>query len=364
MVQPWQRITRQRITQSFSSSQEISFPPIANSDRQENPIVIEAVVEGHLIRRMYAAGGSASEVLYEHCFNRLFVSKPLHRITVHWPPGVLKNPSVPIHGTPTAQIPGRRGNSDIRRNTITPARMHNGSEDPQVLSNKQTTAEGIKVAIHPEYPKQTVTIGGSLSEKGKMELYDLLRSNLDIFTWKPVDMTGILRSIADHRLNVCERCSPIRQKRRGQAPDRNKTIQEEVTKLVEAAIIIREVHYHNWLSNPVMVKKHDVLPRRLQRISPDTYGRGRRIKDNFFCYAKMPIGLKNARATYQRLVDKAFERQIGHNLEVYVDDLVIKSHTEQEILRDVQETFQTLRKINMKLNPKKCTFYAEEGMLC
>ncbi|GJW70885.1 hypothetical protein Tco_0127802 [Tanacetum coccineum] len=61
MVQPWQRITRERITQSFSASQEISFPPIANNDRQENPIVIEAVVEGHLIRRMYAAGGSASE---------------------------------------------------------------------------------------------------------------------------------------------------------------------------------------------------------------------------------------------------------------------------------------------------------------
>ncbi|GJY96951.1 reverse transcriptase domain-containing protein [Tanacetum coccineum] len=76
----------------------------------------------------------------------------------------------------------------------------------------------------------------------------------------------------------------------------------------------------------------------------------------------MPFGLKNAGATYQRLVDKAFDSQVGRNMEVYVDDLVIKSHTEEEMIRDINETFRTLRRINMKLNPKKCTFGAREGM--
>ncbi|GJX57499.1 reverse transcriptase domain-containing protein [Tanacetum coccineum] len=71
-----------------------------------------------------------------------------------------------------------------------------------------------------------------------------------------------------------------------------------------------------------------------------------------FCYSKMPFGLKNAGATYQRLVDKSFQKKIGRNLEVYVDDLVIKSRTEQEIMRDIEETFRTLREINMKLDPK------------
>nr|GEX35759.1 reverse transcriptase domain-containing protein [Tanacetum cinerariifolium] len=74
-----------------------------------------------------------------------------------------------------------------------------------------------------------------------------------------------------------------------------------------------------------------------------------------FCYSKMAFGLKNAGATYQRLVDKAFQKQIGRNLEVCVDDLVIKSCTKQEIMRDIEETFRTLREINMKMNPKKCT---------
>ncbi|GJR65945.1 reverse transcriptase domain-containing protein [Tanacetum coccineum] len=80
-----------------------------------------------------------------------------------------------------------------------------------------------------------------------------------------------------------------------------------------------------------------------------------------FCYTKMPFGLRNAGATYQRLVDKAFHKQIGRNLEVYVDDLVIKSRTEDKIVRDIEDTFKTLREINMKLNPKKCTFGVEEG---
>nr|GEX57114.1 reverse transcriptase domain-containing protein [Tanacetum cinerariifolium] len=74
----------------------------------------------------------------------------------------------------------------------------------------------------------------------------------------------------------------------------------------------------------------------------------------------MPSGLKIAGATYQRLVDKAFQKQIGQNLEVYVDDLVIKSQTKKEVIRDIEETFKTLRKINMKLNPKKCAFGMRE----
>nr|GEZ57970.1 reverse transcriptase domain-containing protein [Tanacetum cinerariifolium] len=81
-----------------------------------------------------------------------------------------------------------------------------------------------------------------------------------------------------------------------------------------------------------------------------------------YCYTKMPFGLKNAGATYHRLMDKAFEGQVGQNIEVYVDDLVVKSHTEAEMVRNIKETFRTLRKVNMKLNPKKCSFVLLEGV--
>ncbi|KAK1435491.1 hypothetical protein QVD17_01255 [Tagetes erecta] len=80
-----------------------------------------------------------------------------------------------------------------------------------------------------------------------------------------------------------------------------------------------------------------------------------------FCYKKMPFGLKNAGATYQRLIDKVFAKQLGRNMEAYVDDLVIKSQDEDRMLADIQETFDNLRSINMKLNPSKCSFGFKEG---
>ncbi|XP_022040051.1 uncharacterized protein LOC110942585 [Helianthus annuus] len=75
----------------------------------------------------------------------------------------------------------------------------------------------------------------------------------------------------------------------------------------------------------------------------------------------MPFGLRNVGATYQRLMDKAFEKQIDRNLEVYVDDLVMKSREEKQMLEDIEETFKKPREYNIKLNPKKCSFGVEEG---
>ena len=75
----------------------------------------------------------------------------------------------------------------------------------------------------------------------------------------------------------------------------------------------------------------------------------------------MPFGLKNAGATYQRLVNKIFSRQIGRNMEVYVDDMLVKSKEEDTHLDDLKETFATLRQYQMRLNPSKCTFGVSSG---
>ncbi|GJW50721.1 reverse transcriptase domain-containing protein [Tanacetum coccineum] len=80
-----------------------------------------------------------------------------------------------------------------------------------------------------------------------------------------------------------------------------------------------------------------------------------------FCYEKMPFGLKNAGATYQRLTDNMFARHLGRNIEIYVDDMVIKIKSEGSLIADITETFNMLKKANMKLNPKKCTFGVESG---
>ena len=57
----------------------------------------------------------------------------------------------------------------------------------------------------------------------------------------------------------------------------------------------------------------------------------------------MPFGLKNAKATYQRLVNQMFNKQIGKNVEVYIDDMLVKSKEEEDHLDDLKEMFNTLR---------------------
>ncbi|KAL0456609.1 UNVERIFIED_CONTAM: Retrovirus-related Pol polyprotein from transposon [Sesamum latifolium] len=75
-----------------------------------------------------------------------------------------------------------------------------------------------------------------------------------------------------------------------------------------------------------------------------------------FCYVAMPFGLNNAGATYQRLADKIFRLQIGRNVKVYVDDMLVKSQKVGEHVNDLEETFSVLRKYKLKLNPAKCAF--------
>lgn len=79
-----------------------------------------------------------------------------------------------------------------------------------------------------------------------------------------------------------------------------------------------------------------------------------------FCYQKMPFGLNNVGETYQRLMDKVFGNHIVRNAEVYVYEMVIKSHNEAALLHDIEETFQTLTRAQMKLNLGKCTLGVEE----
>ena len=73
-----------------------------------------------------------------------------------------------------------------------------------------------------------------------------------------------------------------------------------------------------------------------------------------YCYNVMPFGLKNVGATYQRLVNKIFIGQIGRKIEVYVDDMLVKSKKMKDHITDLEEAFKFLKHFNMKLNLSKC----------
>ncbi|KAK1618435.1 hypothetical protein QYE76_023952 [Lolium multiflorum] len=77
----------------------------------------------------------------------------------------------------------------------------------------------------------------------------------------------------------------------------------------------------------------------------------------------MPFGLKNAGATYQRMMQKCLATQIGKNVQVYIDDVVITTKEGSTLIDDLRETFDNLDKFRLKLNPTKCSFGVPAGEL-
>ena len=254
-------------------------------------------------------------------------------------------------------------------------------------------------------PKRTTRIGTLASWSVRQALTAFLRANQDVFAWSHEDMPGIDPSIMVHKLNVSSSFPPVRQKKRVFAQERDKATAEEIRKLLEADFI-REVYYPDWLANVDMVKKANgkwrmcvdftdlnkacpkdsyPLPRidtlvdliaRNQLLSfMDAFSGYNPIKmeeadqektyfvtsQGLFCYKVILFGLKNAGATYQRLMNKMFAHQIGRNVQVYVDDMLVKSLREDDHLDNLKETFNTLRSYNMKLNPNKCAFGVTVG---
>ena len=105
-------------------------------------------------------------------------------------------------------------------------------------------------------PEHLVYIGSRLAEDLRHLLIHFLKQNKDVFAWKQEDMGGIEPAIITHRLNVSLSYKPVKKKRRSFAPERQKTINEEVGKLLQAGAI-KEVEYPEWLANVVLVKKEN-----------------------------------------------------------------------------------------------------------
>lgn len=279
--------------------------------------------------------------------------------------------------------------------------------DPGVLpreGNSETypeiTDEVESVVLDPNFPDQSVQVGATLPPTVKEQVIALLRKYKEVFAWKTEDMPGVSPELIVHKLNIDPQVKPVQQKRRNFAPECSslRTVTDEVRKLW-TTYILKKVFYPTWLSNLVMVKKPDnswrmcvdytdlnkfcpkhpsdplpVIDQKVEAISGyevlmflDAYKGYHQIlmaeedadKMAFitdigvFCYKKMPFGLKNAGATYQRMMDRVFAHQIGRNLEVYVDDMVIKCRTAQDAPKELEETLQTLLSVNLRLNPKK-----------
>ena len=103
-------------------------------------------------------------------------------------------------------------------------------------------------------PEHLAYAGSKLVEDLKSLLTHFLKQNKDVFAWKHADMGGIDPAIITHRLNISPSFKPVKQKRMSFASERQKVINEEVSKLLQVGAI-REVEYPEWLANVVLIKK-------------------------------------------------------------------------------------------------------------
>ncbi|XP_020208119.1 uncharacterized protein LOC109793060 [Cajanus cajan] len=262
--------------------------------------------------------------------------------------------------------------------------------DPRIIhfDSRPAPAEDVKEVTLSE--GKTVKLGVSLTKENEEGLLAVLKNNVSAFAWSAGDMPGIDPDFLCHHLMVDPKAKPVTQKRRKFGEDKRKAIAEETRKLLSAGHV-REIQYPTWLANVVMVRKSNGSWRMctdftdLNKACPkdsyplpnidclvdnasgyellsfmDAYSGYNQIRMHHadedktafiadqatYCYKVMPFGLKNAGATYQRLMDKVLADQLGRNVEAYVDDMVVKSPSVW---------------YQLKLNPAKCSFGIQAG---
>jgi len=248
-------------------------------------------------------------------------------------------------------------------------------------------------------------LGRLLSQEEQDEVAAVISRHLDAFAWTASDMPSIDPDFLCHHLTMDAKVHPVRQRMRKFNEERCLVVKEETQKLLSVGHI-REIQYPEWLANVVMVKKANGEWRMcvdftdLNKACPkdsyllpsidalvdsasgckmlsflDAFSGYNQIKmhprdeskttfmteTSSYCYKVMPFGLKNAGATYQRLMDKVLAPMLGRNMHAYVDNMVMTSQERGRHPADLEELFATIAKYRLKLNPEKCVFGVEAG---
>ncbi|CAH9107126.1 unnamed protein product [Cuscuta europaea] len=232
----------------------------------------------------------------------------------------------------------------------------------------------------------------------------VLRSYVVIFVWGAEDMPGINRKVITHRLSVDPASAPVMQKRRYLSVERRDFVKGEVTMLLSISHI-KEVKYLTWLANLVLAQKTPTFrmcvdyidlnkacpmdPFLLPNIDElvdemvgcelmsflDAFRGYHQIfmheddaektsfmtPEGIFCYLIMAFRLKNSGATNTRMVAKIFRAVFGGTMEAYVDHMIVKSKQSTTHADDLWEIFEIMKKFQLRLNPKKCTFSVQGG---
>ncbi|XP_071688809.1 uncharacterized protein [Rutidosis leptorrhynchoides] len=356
---------------------EISFPSIQAFNTSCAPIVVQGYLpeSGHGVKHFHIDNGSSVDIMYEHCFRQLpttvrrTIKPPTTSLSEFseesaWPieildlklelrdsrdkskkctksiefciirsysryNAILGRTSIQKFGAIPSTIHGMvrfLTDQGIATLELTPLdTLCTSVNDKGSATPEERGANEWWVIVNPEYPEQNVKIGGSLTQETKEKLRNILVANSDVFCWRDADMTGTW--VANHVLvaksnGTWRLCIDFK--------DINKACPKDNYPLPEIDWKVESLAGF-W----------------------------------FKCFLDAYKGYHQIQMAEEDEEKTAFHTDQGIyyrcNLEAYVDDLVIKSNTEEQLLADILETFNMLRSINMKLKPAKCSSGEEEG---
>ncbi|RDX68883.1 Retrovirus-related Pol polyprotein from transposon 17.6, partial [Mucuna pruriens] len=236
-----------------------------------------------------------------------------------------------------------------------------GSQPSRFEHERPFLVEDLKeIQTRPSTAHKT-KIGIMLVKEEESRLTHFLIENRDVFAWTLDDMPSIDLSFMCHRLSIAPRAKPVVQKKQKQGEEKRRAAKEETSKLLVVGFI-KEVQYLTWLANVVMMKKASGKWQmctdytNLNKACPkDPYPLPNidRLVDGASGFALLSFMDVPA---YQHLMDKIFKDVIGNDVEVYVDDMVVKSTIVSEHCSALERVFGVLRRHQLKLNPEKCSF--------
>ena len=263
------------------------------------------------------------------------------------------------------------------------------------------------INLGTEQKPQNVNLGLGLFVEERIAFIRLLRKNKHVFAWKYDDLKTYDTSIIQHTIPMLSEQKLVQQKLRKIHPNLESQIKLELNKLLKAKIIF-PVRHSNWVSNMVPVRKkngdiricidfrnlnkasqkdnfplptmeqilHSVAGSELMSFLDGFLGYNQvlvhlddRLKTTFrtkwgtYAYQKMPFGLINAGATFQRAMDIAFKGLINKIVVVYLDDITVFSKKRSNHLHDLNQIFERCRRYGISLNPKKSFFALNQGKL-
>ncbi|WKA03678.1 hypothetical protein VitviT2T_021777 [Vitis vinifera] len=203
-------------------------------------------------------------------------------------------------------------------------------------------------------------IGSSLSTDERDRLIHLLRSYLDVFAWSYEDMTSLDPSIVQHHLPTLPHARPDGKVRVCvDFRDLNKASPKDDFPLPHIDLLVDGTAGHSMLSFMDGFSGYNQI-----LMAPEDMEKTAFITEwGTYCYRVMPFGLKNAGATYQRAATTLFHDMMHRDVEVYVDDMIVKSQGRADHLDALERFFERIRKFRLRLNPKKCTFGVTSGKL-